>query len=241
MQSFTRALFILLMSVLLMLGACSKSVEGETKKWSANTAKVTELAAQYPGFKGAIEARKTAAQTIFDASEGLDDDAKIKKMAEANSALMKGFVGELNSLDRTMDKLRKARVEAALAAGDQSSRLGAKVAAEDAQKALDRAEKMLKAGAADDASANAVLKKIKADLKTAQAAVDKVLAVDKAKKEDAKAKVKSDADAKAKAKADAEAKVADWKCAYCDTANKHDASSCKSCGAPREDKKPTKK
>ena len=40
--------------------------------------------------------------------------------------------------------------------------------------------------------------------------------------------------AAAKTKADAEAKVADWKCPYCDSMNKHDALKCHSCGAPKD-------
>ena len=72
MQSLTRALFVLLMTMVLVLSGCSKSVEGETKKWTANTTKVSELEAQYPGLKPALEARKASAQKIYDDAAKLD-------------------------------------------------------------------------------------------------------------------------------------------------------------------------
>lgn len=227
----------LLTAAALIFGGCSKSVEGESKRWEANTAQVSVLAASYPGFKAAIEARKAAASKIHDAAAGLEGDAKIEKLSEANRALMQGFVGDLEDLEGRMKKLRESRVEAASKASDDSARLGAKVAADDAQRALDRVEEALKnAGAADEASASAILKKLKGDLDTAQAAVDKVLAVDKAKQDDAAAKQKSEASKKEGDEAAAKAAVAPWKCGYCDSENPHDETSCKSCGAPKDGK-----
>lgn len=232
MHILTRGLLVWTVALAMLAGACSKTVEGESNRWTANTATVAELSAQFPGFKPAIEARKQAAQKIYDAAAGLDGDAKIEKLSEANTTLMNGFVRELEVIDDRMKKLREGRVEAASLAGD-STKLGAKVAVEDAQKALDRAEAALKAGAADEAGAAAILKRVNGDLETAQAALDKLLAVDKAKKDDAAAAQKSEGDAKAAAAAAADAKVAPWKCEYCGNSNTHDKTSCESCGAAR--------
>jgi hypothetical protein len=237
MSTFTRFVVACLTVVLLALGGCKKSAEGETASWAANTKTVAELKAQYPGFEPALQARLDEAQKLWDAAEGLSDDAKVDKMAEANATLTKGFVGDLKALPGTMEELRKKRVEAAAQAGDESSRLGAKLAAEDAQKALDRAEASLKAGAKDEASAKAVLDKITADLKTASAAVDNVLKADKKKTDDKAAKEDAKAAAAADAKAAEEAKVAPWKCEFCETENKHDATKCESCGAPKSSPK----
>lgn len=228
-----RGLQVVVIGLSLALAGCSKSVEGETRKWSSNTARIGELSAQYPGFKSALEARKAAAQELHDAADKLDGEAKINKLAEANSALMKGFVDDLGDLDDKMKRLRDKRVEAAAQAGDESTRLAAKVAAEDAQKAIDRADAALRAGAADEAAATAVLRKIDGDLDTALRAVDKVLAVDKKKKDDAAAQKQAEVDAKASADAAEAAKVAPWKCDHCDSMNPHDETQCKSCGAPR--------
>lgn len=223
--------------VVVLVGACSKTPESETKAWERNVATINELMATYPGFKAPLEARLGSAKQTFEAAADLAGDAQVDKMAEANSALMKGFVRDLDGVDRKMKELREKRVEAAAKAGDESTRLAAKLAAEDAQKALDRAEAALKKGAADEASADAILSKTKGDLDTARSAIDKVLKADKAKKEDAAAKDKAAADAKAQDKADAEAKVAPWTCEYCQSQNPHDATKCASCGASRSAKK----
>lgn len=225
---------MVVLALSLAASACSKSVEGETQRWSTGTSRVAELSAQYPGFRGAIEARKAAAQKIHEAAAGLEGDAKIEKLAEANKALMGGFVDDLDDLDDKMKRLRESRVEAASKASDASSRLGASVAAEDAQRALERAEAALRAGAADEAGAAAVLKKVMGDLDTAQEAVDKVVAADRSKKADADAAKRADEAKTADAAAADAAAKAPWKCGYCESENPHDETSCKSCGAPRK-------
>ncbi len=222
--------------VLLLFAGCKKTVEGEQNAWKSNVDKVNGLMAKYPGFKPALEQRMEAAKTVHAESEGLSGEALIEKLSAANTALTRGFVDKLGKLDGQMKKLRSARAEVATKAGD-SSRMGAKVAAEDAQKALDRAEAALKSGAKDEASATAVVDKVVDDLKTAQKVIDKVLNVDK-KKKDQKASDKKAAETKAEeAKAAAEAKVAPWTCEYCGSENPHTEGKCKSCGAPKGKKK----
>jgi hypothetical protein len=221
--------------LLLVLGlpGCKKSVEGEQAAWKSNVEQVKALQATYPGFQPALEQRMTKATELHDAAEGLDGDAKIDKLGEANSALMTGWVRDLKGLDEAMKDLRTKRVEAAAQAGDESTRLGAKVAAEDAQKALDRAQKALETGAKDEASATAVVKSVKSDIETAAKAVDAVLKADKSKKDEKAAKEEAKEAKAAEEKAAAEAKVAPWKCEYCGTENPHDEANCKSCGAPK--------
>ncbi len=241
MQRLSKAMLTVLTALTLSLSGCSKSVEGESKRWQTNTATVNTLEAQYPGLKGALEARKASADRIFSAASGLQGDAKIDKLAEANSALMSGFVRDLQQIDEKIKKLRESRALAATNAGDAASRRGADVAAEDAAKVIARAQAMLEKGAADEATAKVLIKKASDDLDAAQKAIDKVVAADKSKKDSVKA---DKADAKADAKADeaaAAAKVAPWKCSYCDSENPHDVSSCNSCGAPRKTESSAKK
>jgi hypothetical protein len=230
-----RTLLAWLAVVMLLLGSggCKKSVEGETQAWKTNTEQVRGLTATYPGFKPALEARLVKATEIHDAATTLDGDAKIEKLSEANSALMSGWVRDLQGLEESMKTLRTKRVEAAAQAGDESTRLGAKVAAEDAQKALDRAQKALETGAKDEASATAVVKSVKSDIETAAKAVESVLKADKSKKDEKAAQDEAKDAKEAAAKAEADAKVAPWTCEYCKTENPHDATSCTSCGAPK--------
>jgi len=240
MKRPTSLLFELLIATTLIVGACSKSVEGESRKWDSNSVQLAELSATYPGFRPALEARKAAAAKIHDAAAGLDGDAKIAKLSEANTAMMQGFVGELDALDGQMKKLRESRVEVTTKASE-ATRLGAKVAAEDAQRALDRADTTLKAGATDETAAVAVLRKLKGDLDTAQSALNKVLEIDKAKQDKTADAKQSEASKKTADDAAAAAKVAPWKCSYCSSENPHDGTACKSCGAPRAEAKPAAK
>lgn len=230
MKGLTNCLFALLTALMLLLPACSKSVEGESRRWEVNSTRVTELEALYPGFKSVLEARKSSAQQLHEAASGLAEEQKIEKLSEANKALMGGFVGDLVEIEDKIKKLRERRVQAA-AETSEATKLAAQVAAEDAQKAIERAEAALKAGASDEAGATAILKKVNADLDTAKAALDKVLKADKAKKDEAEASKKE----AAAEKAEEEAKVAPWKCEYCSSENPHDVKSCNSCGAPKPD------
>jgi hypothetical protein len=224
-------------TMILLLSGCAKTVEGESKKWDANVSEVNGLAAKYPGMKPALDARLAAAKATWDSAAALEEKAKIDAMAAANTALMGGFVTKLKNVEPNLAKLRESRVAAASKAGDESSRLAAKLAAEDAQKTIDRVEKTLKDGAKDEASATAILDKVTTDIETSQKAVDKVLEGDKQKTE-AKTADKAATDAAAaKTEADKAAAVADWTCEYCDAKNKHDATTCSGCGAARPAKK----
>lgn len=233
MTTLNRSLLALLATVMFLLGGCSKTVEGEQESWATNVKQVSALQATYPGFEPALKARMAEAEAVHAEAEGLSGDAKIEKLSAANSALTRGYVGKLKRIDADMKALREKRVKAAAKASDASSRLGAKVAAEDAQKALDRTEAALKRGASDEASANAVVDRIVSDLSTATKAVDEVLKADRDKK-DAKAEDAEAKDAKAAAaKVDADAKVAPWSCEFCGSENPHTAGKCESCGAPK--------
>jgi trimeric autotransporter adhesin len=219
--------------VMLLLGGCKKSVEGEQQAWKSNVEQVNGLMAQYPAFKPALEQRMAKATELHGAADTLDGDAKIEKLAEASSTLMAGYVRELAGLDEAMKSLRTKRVEAAAQAGDASSRLGATVAAEDASKALDRAQKALETGAKDEASATAVVKTVKSDIETATKGVEAVLKADKSKKDEKAAAGEAKEAKEAADKVEAEAKVAPWKCEFCGGENPHDEANCKSCGAPK--------
>jgi hypothetical protein len=234
MTAISRVLVLLLAIALVLVGGCKKTVEGEQKAYEANVAEIGALKATYPGFASVLDARLEKAKGIYEASSSLSGDAQIEKLSEANAALSGGFVSELRAIEKKIDELRKKRVEAAAKAGDESSRLAAKVAADDAEKTLERVEETLKNGASDEGGATAVVGKVKADVDTALAAVTKVLESDKEKKDAQKAAADEKAAKEAKDKADADAKVADWKCEYCGTSNKHDAKTCESCGAPRK-------
>ena len=226
-----------LFSVIFLVVGCSKTVEGESKKWEANKKKVATLAAAYPGMKPALDDRQAAAEKAWEAAQGMSGDAQVDAMAAANSQLAGGWVTDLDGVEAKLKKLRESAAEVTAKATDDSSRAGAKVAADDAKKTVDRVTKTLETGAKDDAGGAAVVNKVVADIDAAQSAIDKVSAVDKDKTDKQEADAKAVDDKAAAEKAAAEEAVADWTCEYCSTANKHDATACSSCGAPRSEKK----
>ncbi len=232
----TAVRYVLLPFLLLSLfvfGGCSKTVENQTAAWKSNVASVESMMAKYPGFKPALQARLDEAKPIHEAATALEGDAAIDKLSAANGALMKGFVRDLGKVEDLTKKLREARVDVTAKASDASVREGAKMAADDAQKALDRTEATLKQGAKNPNDADAIVKKIISDLETAQKALDKVTGAQSDKDE----KSQADEDAKDQAKADAKEAVADWKCEYCGKMNPHDHKECGGCGAPQTGKK----
>ena len=224
----------LLLTLFAFFGGCKQTVENQTAAWKGNVKKVESLQAKYPGFKPALQARIDEATPIHEAAGSLEGDAAVEKLSAANSALMKGFVRDLDKIETVSKKLREARVEVTAKASDASLREGAKVAAADAEKALSRAEEALKRGAKNPNDADAVVKKVLGDLETAQKAINKVSGV----QSDKDSKAKSDKDDKAKSDKDAKEAVADWKCQYCGNMNKHDHTECSGCGAGKSGKKP---
>ncbi len=234
MTALRYVLLSFLLLPLLAFGGCKKTVENQTAAWKSNVASVESMMAKYPGFKPALQARLDEAKPIHEAATSLEGDAAIDKLSSANSTLMKGFVRDLDKVDDMTKKLREARVDVTAKASGKSIREGAKVAAADAEKALERTEAALKKGAKNPKDADAIVKKIISDLETAQKALDKVTGAqsDKDNKEQA------DKDAKDKDAKDAKEAVADWKCEYCGKMNAHDHKDCGGCGAPKTGKKP---
>lgn len=218
---------VLVLVGMVAIGACKKSVEGESKAWTSNTAQVKELLTLYPAFAPAINEQLQTAQAVFDQAKGLAEEQAAEKLAAANSALTKGFVGKLGGLDQRVKGLRGKLVDAATASGDEGDRLGVKVAAEDATKTLAQIEAALKVGAKDVASADVVLKKLDSDLETAEKNIDKVIKAAKSKKDE---KASASADKKAD-EVKKEAEKAPWTCEYCGSSNAADLTKCSSCGA----------
>ena len=70
------------------VSACGPSSKNETKYWDNNKASITENGTKFPGFKGLLDARMAKAEPIMQEALKLsDEEAKAKKMKEANEAL----------------------------------------------------------------------------------------------------------------------------------------------------------
>jgi chromosome segregation ATPase len=217
---------------LFALPACKKTVEGESKRWTSTTQRVQELQALYPGFAAPLKEQLKKAEGIMEAAKGLSDEqAKIKKMAEASAAALEGFAGQLGDVERLQKRIREKITTATTGVTDKNDRLAATQAANDAQRALSAADEVLKKGAADSVGANAIVRKVEGDLTVADKSLDRVIDAAKAKQ---KAAAKPDEKGgKAAPASGGPAAPAPWKCSYCSHQNDPKLAKCGNCGAPK--------
>ncbi|WP_428262386.1 zinc finger Ran-binding domain-containing protein [Haliangium sp.] len=240
---------IVSLAALLCAAACSKSVEGEGKRWQRNLNSVKELSVLYPGFKGALEAQRATAEAAMKEAEAISgEEQRIEKMAAANQLLDGGFVGQLADVDRTTKKIRELIVTVSGKTKDEADRLSARQAAESAERVLSEVQTTLARGAPDPAAAAVVLKKVSADLRAATSNLDKVARAvrDKERKdEEANAKAGQGGDKAAAGATDPKGAggtapaAATWTCEYCDHQNAAEATTCSNCGAARPKAKST--
>lgn len=226
-----RAMAIGCVVLLLTVAACKKSVEGESKRWTSANRTVDELSVLYPGFKTALEEQRQKAKAAMDAAEAVSDEKqRISAMSAANSMLTSGFVGELRDADQSIKKIRDKVIEVSGKAADESDRLTAKQAADQATQVVTQVEGVLKRGATDAASAGILLKKVTTDLRAAQDTLDRVAKIAQDKQQ-AKEAAQQPA-AGGTGQAPAEQPAATWTCDHCDHNNPAEATTCQNCGAP---------
>ena len=227
-----RGLVVVALSAGLWGSACKKTVEGENKAWDRNVQQVAQLSATYPAFANALKEQQKRAEDAMTAARSISDkEASAKKMAEANDLIGSGFVSTLSGLDGRTRTLRNKLVTAATGAEQGADQMGAKVVSDDAQRILGNIDAALKAGAPDAAQAEAVLRRLDADLTSASANVDRVIdAANKRKAAAAKATAAPAAGGAATAVAPVKVQ---WKCTYCNHMNDDSRTKCENCGAPR--------
>lgn len=226
---------LVLLSLAALIPACSKTVEGESKRWTRNTQQIQKLSALYPGFAAPLKVQLATATTAMESAKKVSDkEAAAKAMSSANGLLSGGFVGKLSNLDGKIKKVQSAATTAATAAADKTDRMAARQVSDAAKQVVKEVKAVLKKGAKDVASAGAILDKADSDLKAAQKNLKTVIDAAKKKKEskekvkeEKKDEVKKDEVKKEKAKAK-------WKCSYCDHMNDPAAGKCTECGAKKE-------
>jgi len=226
-----------LVAVVLLVPACKKTVEGETKAWTRNTQTIQELNALHPGFAAALKEQQDGAQALMASAKSISDpEASAKKMAEANSALVGGFVMTLRGVDSKTRGVREKSVTATTTATDVVDRIAARQASDDAQRVIATAEDFLQRGAPNVAAATAILRKVDEDLSAAERNLDRVIQNARNKRTAAKAGAAGTAAAgagAAGAAGQAKPVAAGWKCSYCNFANEPTAARCRNCGATR--------
>lgn len=227
-------LFTVLMALATFWSSCGSSVEGETASWKSNQERITRLKANYPGFKGALDAALNDAKTAMESAQSVGDkEAKIKAMSAANDKASPQFVRELDGMDRLMRDIEGKISKTKQAGGDRNDQSAIWDAANRADQAIREAKSKLKSStAADIASANAITSSVTSNLKSVQSLLDDI-AKEAKNKADAAKKAEDDKKAAA-AKADEDAKkaAAPIKCGACGTENKAGSTKCSQCTAP---------
>jgi hypothetical protein len=232
------------LAVALLAPACKKTVEGETKAWARNTQVIQELSALHPGFAAPLKEQQDKAQALLDGAKAISDpEASAKKMAEANSALVGGFVRTLRDVDDKTRRVREKGITATSVAVDVSDRMAARQASEDAQRVMVAVEDRMRQGAPNVIGANVVLRRMDDDLTAAERSLDLVIKRARDKQEAAKAAAKAAGAAGAAGAGAAGAAgaggvaaqpaAAGWKCSYCNFSNATSATKCRNCGAAR--------
>lgn len=230
------------------LAGCAKTVEGESKRWQQTERKARELATLHPGFKAAIEGQLSEAKKQLDAAQKAGGEAAADQMAKANQKLAR-LTGPLGQIDRQIKALEKKSVQLTSAAKDETARMTAKQATDQASRAITDARAVLKRGATTPAQAVTLLSKAQSDLKAADGTLSKLIRKSKAAAKTAKTKaVGAGTAAGAAGTTAAAAKAAPakpWTCEYCGSKNDPKVHKCASCGAsqgtPKKSKKGTKK
>ena len=227
----------LLITAVLLVASCKATVEGEQKKWASNKKRVQELSALYSGFSTALSAQQKKAEAVMKAAEGeSDQEAKLKKMRQANTLLGGGFVGKLGGIDRKKKRVRDKITTATTKARSNLDRMAAKQVSKNARQVLQEAESRLKRGAKTTVGAGAVLRQVDTDLSDAMRNLDRVISKfkKKAKKGKLKKKFGKGKGKGGKGKPAAGKPAANrWKCEYCQRSNATSAGKCTNCGAPR--------
>lgn len=224
---------VLVLAAMFMIYACGTSVESQQKTWESNKSAVEGLKAEYPAFKTVLDEKLKKAQVIMDEAQGLsDEDAKIKKMQEANAVFNKGFIGDLKKVKTESAKIDQKIAEIDKLKIDGSIKTDPANTIRMAKESKRKAEDMLKTSTvSNEAQANTIAANALTEINNAVKNLDGIIGQAKNIKDDQQ-KAQED---QQKAKEDSIKKAEDAKkpieCEYCGTMNEPTATKCKSCGA----------
>ena len=215
-------------ALLVLFSACKKTLEGESSKWTRNQEKINQLKVQYPGFSQALNTTYTEASGLMDQTQNMaDGEEKIAQMAKANSLLSSGWISDLERIEGKKSDLRKKVTDINLSSMDAADMIAAEFTVKNADRTLQNIDNSLRNGATDPNSAASLLSTLQSQLTDAGKDMDKIIANMASKEKKAEEKAQDD---KQQAQDEKES-VADWKCAYCEKMNPHDARECSGCGA----------
>lgn len=210
------------------LSSCGKaSVESETANWKRNQQLLEKLSGEYPNFKTALTAVKTAAETEMKAAEAVSgDEAKIKAMSAANATARPQFVKDLEGLKASMNKLKDLMVEIPKKVTTDADKAAAELGVRAANDVLSGMPlKMLVSNPTNVNEANGLAASLVSEIDAATKRLSSL--VKDAEKTTAANKTAADSSKKVE-----EQKVADIKCRSCGTMHAAGTKTCPNCSAP---------
>ena len=124
-----RLLYIFLPIVLVMLfSACTKTVEGEKKRWKNNIEKIEFLSQKHPTYKAIIaDIQKEAEHLYAKALTVQDEEERIEKMADANKLLNPPFVRGLKAFDEKAEKVKELNKKIVELSSDETNAIVAAI------------------------------------------------------------------------------------------------------------------
>ena len=229
-----KRLFLLFITVLFFtVYSCGPSIEGETKNWDRNIQQLEKMQKDYPAYADMIKAKIEEAENIYDKATGIsDEEAKAKKMREANNLLNSGCIGNLKNMSSKIDDVKEKKKELKKILKDKSKSdiKYAELIMDDSKSAIKKAEKVLNKKA-ENLDANPCLKIESAykDLEAAYKDIEETISnfkdQDREKEEELnKEELSKDNDKKDEPKT--------VECPYCGKKNDAGRTECKYCGAP---------
>ncbi|MCB9235455.1 MAG: zinc ribbon domain-containing protein [Bacteroidia bacterium] len=222
---------LILFSLLMVLSACKKSVEGETSKFERNKKSLQELSGLYPAWSDLLNDKLSVAEGLWaDAAEISVEEEKIAKMAEANDVLSGGVVGKLRSVDNDIQELQKKISEMNRVAKDNIDRQSAASASDGANININNVTQQLRNGASDEAGAMAILNRASTDLDRSMSDCKRVIDSAKAKTKQGNKNTNAKGGSTTTGNSQNDQPTT-WKCSYCGKNNPSTAHECGGCGA----------
>jgi hypothetical protein len=105
---FLSTLVLLASQLFFSACSCKRTVEGEVTSWQRNESNVRQARANYPGFAAAIDQVFNEANTKWQAAQQIgNDEEKIQAMSAANGIITNSFIGRLDEIKSTTDRLNQ--------------------------------------------------------------------------------------------------------------------------------------
>jgi len=232
---------LLLLAFVGIAVSCKKTVEGESKNWEYNLKSANELMASYPQYKEAIQKQVEEAKGKMESAKKVSsEEERIKAMAEANSSMTNGLVGEIQTYERTKNDLESQIRTLGQKPQTERDENKADRAIDDAKDSKRRAEKLVNGeSTADIAEAQTRFKRATSELQTSLDFVKDIAdRIDRknAKRDEQKAQNNggggsNDGGSNNAAKVEEKPEDKMVKCEYCSNTVKFGNGKCSGCGA----------